>query len=48
VPGRLGLATALVSRPGTATDLDTPDDWAALPGDAQDRLRSAVGRVAPR
>lgn len=27
----LGLATVVVRRPGTWTDLDTPEDWLALP-----------------
>ncbi|MPV89571.1 2-phospho-L-lactate guanylyltransferase [Georgenia ruanii] len=39
---RLGLGVELVRRAGTAADLDTPEDWAALPGDVRDRLRSAV------
>lgn len=36
---RLGLATAVVQRPGTATDLDTPADWLAL----SDAVRARLG-----
>ncbi len=36
----VGLATAVVQRPGTATDLDTPSDWAALPDVVRARLGS--------
>ncbi len=34
----LGLATAVVQRSGTATDLDTPADWLALPDAVRARL----------
>ena len=35
---RLGLTVAHVRRPGTAEDLDTPEDWLALPMHVRDRL----------
>ena len=34
----LGLRTATVRRPGTWTDLDTPEDWLALPEAVRERL----------
>ncbi len=34
----LGLRVAVVERPGTTTDLDTPGDWAALPPGLRARL----------
>ena len=37
-----GIEPALVERPGTATDLDTPADWAELPPAARERVLSAV------
>lgn len=40
---RLGVRAALVQRPGTATDLDTIEDWAELPG----QVRDAVGLQVP-
>lgn len=40
---RLGLRAVVVRRPGTATDLDTLDDWGELPAD----VRAAVGRHVP-
>ncbi|MBD5786196.1 2-phospho-L-lactate guanylyltransferase [Cellulosimicrobium terreum] len=40
---RLDLRAAVVQRPGTATDLDTVDDWAELPDD----VRAAVGVHVP-
>lgn len=40
---RLGLRAETVSRPGTAVDLDTVDDWNELPAE----VRAAVGRYAP-
>ncbi|MFD1505696.1 2-phospho-L-lactate guanylyltransferase [Georgenia yuyongxinii] len=40
---RLDLGAVVVDRPGTAMDLDSPADWAALPGAARDRLARAVG-----
>ncbi|GAB4086542.1 hypothetical protein GCM10028784_31720 [Myceligenerans cantabricum] len=39
---RLGLQVVTTSRPGTAVDLDTVDDWRELPAD----VRAAVGRYA--
>jgi 2-phospho-L-lactate guanylyltransferase len=41
---RLGLDVALVQRPGTAQDLDTAADWAALP----EAVRSALTGLLPR
>ncbi|WP_240644068.1 2-phospho-L-lactate guanylyltransferase [Antribacter gilvus] len=41
---RLGLRRVTVSRPGTAVDLDTTDDWDELPGS----VRAAVGQDVPR
>ncbi len=35
---RLGLHVVRVETPGTAFDLDTPEDWASLPGDVQHAL----------
>jgi len=43
----LGLTTAVVQRPGTATDLDTPADWAALPATVRERLSPASRRGGP-
>ncbi|RPF19761.1 2-phospho-L-lactate guanylyltransferase [Myceligenerans xiligouense] len=40
---RLGLRAVTTSRPGTAVDLDTVDDWNELPAE----VRAAVGRYAP-
>ena len=34
----LGLEAAVVRRPGTWTDLDTPDDWLALPAPVRERI----------
>ena len=34
----LGLEAAIVRRPGTWTDLDTPEDWLALPEAVRERL----------
>ena len=42
---RLGLHVARVETPGTAFDLDTPDDWASLPHDVQHALVPARRRV---
>ncbi|WP_435737073.1 2-phospho-L-lactate guanylyltransferase [Cellulosimicrobium sp. PMB13] len=39
----LGLRAAVVHRPGTATDLDTIDDWGELPAE----VRAAVGQHVP-
>lgn len=39
---RRGLRAVTVSRPGTAVDLDTVEDWHELPAD----VRAAVGRYA--
>ncbi len=38
-----GLRAAVVQRPGTATDLDTIDDWGELPAE----VRAAVGQHVP-
>ncbi|MBD8079815.1 2-phospho-L-lactate guanylyltransferase [Cellulosimicrobium arenosum] len=38
-----GLRSVVVQRPGTATDLDTVDDWGELPA----RVRAAVGQHVP-
>ncbi|MDQ4100176.1 MAG: 2-phospho-L-lactate guanylyltransferase [Chloroflexota bacterium] len=38
---RLGLNVVRVETPGTAFDLDTPDDWASLPHDVQHSLLPA-------
>lgn len=43
----LGLPTAVVRRTGTATDLDTPADWAALPAEVRERLTPPSGRGGP-
>lgn len=40
---RLGQAVVEVDRSGTAIDLDSPADWAALPGEVRDRVVAAVG-----
>ncbi|MCB7136338.1 2-phospho-L-lactate guanylyltransferase [Cellulosimicrobium marinum] len=40
---RLGARAAVVHRPGTATDLDTLDDWGELPAP----VRAAVGQQVP-
>lgn len=40
----LGLEAAVVRRPGTWTDLDTPEDWLALPASVRERLVSAAQR----
>ena len=37
-----GIEPALVARPGTAIDLDTPADWAELPRDVRERVLGAV------
>jgi 2-phospho-L-lactate guanylyltransferase len=34
----LGLEAVVVRRPGTWTDLDTPEDWLALPASVRERL----------
>lgn len=39
---RLGLPVAVVERVGTATDLDTTDDWGALPLEVRRRLARDV------
>jgi len=46
---RRGIDVAVVRRPGTATDLDTAADWAALPGDVRARVVAqvpAMGRLS--
>jgi 2-phospho-L-lactate/phosphoenolpyruvate guanylyltransferase len=40
---RVGARAVVVERPGTATDLDTVDDWGELPAE----VRAAVGRHVP-
>ncbi|WP_069386062.1 hypothetical protein [Cellulosimicrobium cellulans] len=40
---RAGARSVVVQRPGTATDLDTVDDWGELPA----QVRAAVGRHVP-
>lgn len=37
---RLGVRANVVRRPGTATDLDTEEDWSALPDEVRQRLVS--------
>lgn len=44
----LGLPLAVVQRPGTATDLDTPADWDGLPAEVRARLTPASDRGGPR
>lgn len=41
-----GWAAVEVDRPGTAVDLDTPQDWAALPQPVRDRVAAAVPAMA--
>ncbi len=41
-----GLTAAEVRRPGTAVDLDTPGDWAALPAPVRRRLTAEVPGLA--
>lgn len=43
---RLGVQPAAVTRSGTATDLDTAEDWAALPPDVRQRIVDAVPATA--
>ena len=43
---RRGWAAALVVRPGTAVDLDTPEDWAALPAGVRRRVAADVPALA--
>jgi 2-phospho-L-lactate guanylyltransferase len=42
----LGLSTTTVSLPGLQDDLDTPDDWAALPGRVRDQMLAEDRRPA--
>jgi 2-phospho-L-lactate guanylyltransferase len=42
----LGLSTTTVTLPGLQDDLDTPDDWAALPDRVRDQLLSDVRKPA--
>ncbi|MEE6280369.1 2-phospho-L-lactate guanylyltransferase [Georgenia sunbinii] len=44
----LGLRTAVVHRPGTATDLDTPADWARLPAATRETLSASSDRGGRR
>lgn len=44
----LGLPVAVVQRPGTATDLDTPADWDGLPAEVRARLTPASAHGGPR
>ncbi len=41
-----GWDAVVVRRPGTAVDLDTPEDWAALPADVRRRLARDVPALA--
>jgi len=41
-----GLDVAVVERPGSQVDLDTPEDWAALPAAVRDRVLAAVPGLA--
>lgn len=44
---RLGLTARALTSPGLATDLDTPQDWAALPAAVRERVRRDVADGHP-